>query len=129
MAVAVQAQTSRADKVRTAAARSYVVTGYLVVETSVGDVLSGSRLAAPCLFVGALDTIEIVLDSEAIADVDWEGVRTAVDGFTAEGLETVVLVPSVAMGEAHRELRGSPASLQQWWLEAERVCFGKHENL
>lgn len=38
-----------------------------------------------------------------------------------------VVVPAARMGEAHRELRGAPLTLQPWWPDGESVRFGGPE--
>jgi hypothetical protein len=38
-----------------------------------------------------------------------------------------VIVPASRMGEAHRALRGSPVTLQPWWVDQEGVRFGGPE--
>lgn len=38
-----------------------------------------------------------------------------------------VIVPAGRMGEAHRELRGAPVTLQPWWPDGESVRFGGPE--
>lgn len=38
-----------------------------------------------------------------------------------------VIVPAQRMGEAHRALRGTPITLQPWWVDGENVRFGGPE--
>lgn len=43
------------------------------------------------------------------------------------GWRVSVLVPSDRMGDAHGALRGCTLSLQAWWNDGDRICFGGPE--
>lgn len=43
------------------------------------------------------------------------------------GLAVGVLVPAARMGEAHRALRGTPVTIQPWWIDGESIRFGGPE--
>ncbi|NOY56476.1 MAG: hypothetical protein GXP34_10885 [Actinobacteria bacterium] len=44
-----------------------------------------------------------------------------------EGWTVHALVPTGMLGEAHRELRGTPVRLQGWWMSEGGVHFGRPE--
>jgi hypothetical protein len=50
-----------------------------------------------------------------------------VEAVVRRGWAAGVVVPAERMGEAHRGLRGCRVSLQAWWPDADRICFGGPE--
>ena len=68
-------------------------------------------------------TVEVVLDVEtpmfAMSEVAWQIQR--------EGLSLNVLVGLDRLGEAHIELRGTPCTLQGWWIADDDVRFTGYE--
>lgn len=59
---------------------------------------------------------------------DMAGLNRAVWRLSARGWGVFVLVPSERLGDAHAVLRGTPCTLQGWWLETGRPTFGRFER-
>jgi hypothetical protein len=86
-------------------------------------VLQAPTIHLDCVVVSHERRVEVVLDPGADASTIVPDVaRLADDGWTV-----VVLMELEAIGAAHPALRGSPCTLQPWWLAADDVQFGAHE--
>ena len=75
--------------------------------------------------VAAIDRriVEIVLAPSA----GLAGLASAIWHLAASGWRVVILAPAPRMGDAHIALRGTPCTLQPWWIEGEGVAFGELE--
>jgi hypothetical protein len=126
MAVVLEKTESATGRVALVAAWSHQRRAHLVIETSLGALVDAPLLdPVAVVVVVELDVVEIVVDEMP----DWASLEKAIRQLAANFSRVVVLAPSAAMGDAHRELRGTPATLQQWWFEGDVVRFGVEELL
>ena len=125
MAVIVHTE-SATSRVALASAWSHQRLAHLVIETSLAALIDEPAVeSVAAIVVVELDTVEIVVD----ATVEWTLLEKATRRLAADFSKIVVLAPSAAMGDAHRQLRAAPAVLQQWWFEDAAVRFGCEEAL
>ena len=125
MAVAVQEPTTDVDFVTSAVVTNHRARVEPSVELSLAEVIEtpvevGSTRA---VMAPAANSVEVVLDAEtplfAMSEVAWQLQR--------EGLVMNVLVSLDRLGEAHMELRGTPCTLQGWWISDDDVRFTGYE--
>jgi hypothetical protein len=126
MTVVIQKTQSRTSRVALATAWSHQQRDHLVIETDLDELADAPGLASvPVVVDVELDVVEIVVDDA----LDWNLLRKTILRLAVDFTRIVVLVPSAAMGTAHRELRGAPGVLQQWWFEGAAARFGTEELL
>jgi hypothetical protein len=125
MAVALQVPITDVDRVAGAVVEAYVKRREIVTEMPlIGIVDVPAGVGALRVVVSASKhVVEIVLD----ADVDAASLAPAVWALEAKGWHAVVLVALERIGDAHRELRGTPCRLQPWWPSGDTMAFGSFE--
>ncbi|HSM01372.1 MAG TPA: hypothetical protein VK960_02875 [Acidimicrobiia bacterium] len=95
----------------------------------------GSVIETPLSsFLGeqALDGVAVVAPERGLVEwfpSDAQGLAALVapSRTSAADWDVSVIVPAHRMGEAHRALRGTPITLQPWWIDGESVRFGGPE--
>lgn len=116
-----------ADRVATdiagAVVRSYARLGCTVVETPLTDLSEVPGVPGTVVVAADLGVVECVL----APDDDPIDLAPGLERLAAVGWEVTLLAPTARMGEAHRALRGRPASLQAWWYDGDHLCFGAPE--
>ena len=130
MALAVAAGTSEAAVVTHAAVHAFARLGEPVVVMPLAALLAdevSSAAAVPdhlqAVVVPDHRRVECVAGADDLADL-----ASCVPALAAADWHVVALVPAGAAGAAHRELRGTSAQLQLWWLDDDgRACFGGPE--
>lgn len=118
----VQQQTSHRVAATTAASLHLYHDG-AVVETPLARFADAPDLEGVAVIVPGRGLVEwFPHDAQDLDDL-----AGVVPGAVAAGWRVVVLVPAPRMGEAHRALRGTGATLQPWWPDDEAVRFGGPE--
>jgi hypothetical protein len=127
MAVVVDVDAGTDTLVADTTIRAYAASGSRVLDIPLLEMVHisvGADVASVRTIV-AVDyrIVELVIDEgpfEALAPALW--------ALAARGWDVVTLTPARRMGEAHRALRGTPCSLQPWWLVSSAVHFGARER-
>ncbi len=120
--LAADTRISLRNRVATAVAHGYARLGCTVVETPLAEASGVEEAPGAAVLAADLGTVECVADDHLPA------AARAVRHLAAAGWEVRLLVPLALVGEAHRLLRGAPASLQPFWLGPDDdVCFGAPE--
>ncbi len=125
MAVAVQEPTTDVDFVTGAVVANHRARVEPFVELSLAEIIDSPIEVGATRAVMAPEarTVEVVVDAETplfvMAEVAWQIQR--------EGLSMNVLVALDRLGEAHGELRGTPCTLQGWWIADDDVRFTGYE--
>jgi hypothetical protein len=112
------------SRVTAAAARCYRQLGTIVVERPFAEVAGVEDAAGDAVVAVDEGRIECVVAEPFTGAPLLAGIHTlASDGWTV-----TVLCAASLCGEAHRTLRGAPAAIQPWWIDADDVvCFGAPE--
>lgn len=125
MAVAVQEPTTSVDFVTEAVVANHRARVEPLVELSLAELIDTPVAVGSTRAIMAPDahTVEVVLDAETplfyMSEVAWQIAR--------EGLSLNVLVSLDRLGDAHHELRGTPATIQGWWIADDAVHFAGYE--
>jgi hypothetical protein len=122
LVLAADLPTALRGRVATAVARGYARLGCTVVEVPLAEASGVEGADGAAVLAAESGSIECVVGEDLPAAAE------AVRHLVAAGWEVSLLVPLALVGEAHRLLRGVPASLQPWWLGPDDdVCFGAPE--
>ncbi|MGI9666409.1 MAG: hypothetical protein ACR2N2_04800 [Acidimicrobiia bacterium] len=125
MAVAVQEPTTSVDFVTGAVVANHRARVEPSVELSLAELIDSPIEVGSTRVVMApeLRSVEVVLDTDtplfSMAEVAW--------GLHADGHVVNVLVSLDRLGDAHHELRGTPCTLQGWWIADDAVHFAGYE--
>jgi hypothetical protein len=126
MAVAVQEPTTSVDFVTGAVVANHRARVEPPVELTLAELIDAPvEVGAIRGIMAPTDrSVEVVVDEESslhlMNEVAWR--------LHAEGMSLNVLVELARLGEAHHELRGTPCTLQGWWIEGDRVHFAGFET-
>lgn len=110
------------DLVVKAVHESYATDGHAVVPNWT---MSTNGHRKPDLLIPSLRRIEEVETDETFDELD----PSEFEDFLREGLEVWLLVPLGKLGQAHTRFRGKAHRVQAWWVNDERICFGRAEAL
>lgn len=125
MAVAVQEPTTSVDFVTGAVVANHRARVEPSVELSLAELIDSPVEMGSTRLVMAPEagTVEVVLDSGtplfSMAEVAW--------GLYGDGHRVNVLVSLDRLGDAHHELRGTPCTIQGWWIADDDVHFAGYE--
>lgn len=126
MAVAVQEPITSVDHVAEAVVAHYRARVEMSMELSLAELIDAPKEVGAIRAVMAPDEhiVEVVLDEESpvhsMKEVAWR--------LAADGMHLNVLVGLNRLGEAHGELRGTPCTLQGWWINDDHVHFAGFER-
>jgi hypothetical protein len=128
MTATLERQTSSASDVVRAAVEAYARRHEPVVESWLAE-MSGASLTdalgfLPCVTAIDRRIVEIILAPAT----ELAGLTSAVLRLAESGWQVVVVAPAARMGDVHTALRGAPAVLQPWWIDAGEVAFGNFEQ-
>jgi hypothetical protein len=79
---------------------------------------------APAVVITEDRRIEVVLGGGDDPGPPTEDIET----LAREGWQVVLVLPTAALGPAHRAFRGLPLLLQGWWRVGDDIHFGHHET-
>ncbi len=96
-----------------------------VAVTTLQDLAADSVLGRhiPCVTVAGRRVVEVVVGPT----IEPGALAAEVAALVGDEWLVTVLVPSSRMGVAHRALRRSGCTLQQWWREGAVIGFGAPE--
>jgi hypothetical protein len=126
MAVAVQEPTTSVDFVAEAVLDVYRAHVEEATQMSLAEFIDSPRSvgAIRAIVASEAHTVEVVLDDDSpthsLCDVAWI--------VADRGWHLNVLVSLDRLGDAHTELRGTPCTLQGWWLDDDTVRFAGYER-
>ncbi|MEZ5176396.1 MAG: hypothetical protein R2823_09360 [Acidimicrobiia bacterium] len=126
MAVAVQEASTSVDVVTEAVLDVYRAQLDDATEMALAELTerAGSVGAVRAIVAAESRTVEIVLDDDASPDT-----LTDVAWFLHErSWQVNVLVHLSRLGDTHTDLRGTPVTLQGWWLDDDAVRFAGFER-
>lgn len=113
------------DRVVVEAARQYRLRHEPVEQMPLAEMVTKGRVAdVPSVVATRQRIVEVVVDDVR----DLAPLVPSAWFLDENGWEVVVLAPLRLMGDAHRLLRGSPVTLQPWWLGDDGVLFGAFER-
>ncbi len=124
MAVAVQEPTTSVDFVAETVLDVYRCHVEEATQMSLAEFIESPRSVGALRAIVASEsrTVEVVLDEDSpvhtLCDVAWI--------IAGRGWSLNVLVRLDRLGDAHTELRGTPCTLQGWWLDDDTVRFADH---
>lgn len=126
MAVAVLEPGTSVDHVTGAVMANYRARLETASEVTIAELMDAPKDVGTLRAVKSVTEhlVEVVVDREtplhALNEVAWR--------LEHDGLHCNVLVALDRLGEAHGELRGSPCTLQGWWLDDDDVQFTGFEK-
>lgn len=126
MAVAVQEPTTSVDFVTGAVVANHRARVEPPVELTLAELIDAPVEVGAIrgVMVPTTRSVEVVVDEESslhlMNEVAWR--------LHAEGMSLNVLVGLARLGDAHQELRGTPCTLQGWWVDDDDVHFAGFET-
>lgn len=126
MAVAVQEPTTSVDFVTEAVVANHRARVEPPVELTLAELFDAPAEVGAIrgIMAPSARSVEVVVDEESslhlMNEVAWR--------LYAEGLALNVLIDLPRLGEAHQELRGTPCTLQGWWIADDDVHFAGFET-
>ena len=124
MVLMADTRISTTDLVVDAVAAAYAAAGGTTVTTDL-EAASDTDVPGRAVVAADLGVVECVVgDDDPLSTLG-----VAVSRMATSGWAVTVLAPSARLGDVHRELRGRPATVQAWWIDADTIQFGRHEVL
>jgi len=126
MAVAVQEPTTSVDFVTGAVVANHRARVEPPVELTLAELIDAPVEVGAIrgVMAPAARSVEVVVDEDSslhlMNEVAWR--------LHAEGMTLNVLVGLARLGDAHHELRGTPCTLQGWWIDDGDVHFAAFET-
>lgn len=126
MAVAVQESVTNVDMVTEAVLDVYRSRIEDATEMALAELVDAPKVVGSTRAIVASSErlIEIVVDDES----DPGDLMEVVWAMAERSWRVNVLVQLAKLGGAHTELRGTPATLQGWWLDDDAVRFTSFER-